>query len=259
MWVYRTGRMYADKQIVLYEYQPSRNAEHPREFLKGFNGICVTDGYQVYHTIEKERENLKIAGCWAHARRRFDEAVKVLPKANRKNALAYLALKQIQAIYREENKLADMSPEERLQHRRLTVKPLVDAYFAWVKQNLPKVPAKSKTANGFSYSINQEQYLRTFLEDGEVPMDNNAAEQSIRGFCVGKKNWVMIDTIAGADASAIIYSIAETAKANNLKPYDYFEYLLTEIPKHMDDHDTSFCEELLPWSPSLPENCRKQL
>lgn len=153
----------------------------------------------------------------------------------------------------------DMSPEERLQHRRLTVKPLVDAYFTWVKQNLTKIPAKSKTANGFSYSINQEQYLRTFLEDGEVPMDNNAAEQSIRGFCVGKKNWVMIDSIAGADASAIIYSIAETAKANNLKPYDYFEYLLTEIPKHMDDHDTSFCEELLPWSPSLPENCRKQL
>lgn len=259
MWVYRTGRMYAGKQIVLYEYQPSRNANHPREFLKAFNGICVTDGYQVYHTIEKERDNLKIAGCWAHARRRFDEAVKALPKANRKNALAYLALKQIQAIYREENKLADMSPGERLQHRRLTIKPLVDAYFAWVKQNVTKVPAKSKTANGFNYSINQEQYLRTFLEDGEVPMDNNAAEQSIRGFCVGKKNWVMIDTIAGADASAIIYSIAETAKANNLKPYEYFEYLLTEIPRHMDDHDTSFCEELLPWSPLLPENCKKQL
>lgn len=131
--------------------------------------------------------------------------MKALPKANQKSTLAYLALKQIQAIYREENKLADMSPEERLQHRRLTVKPLVDAYFAWVKQNLTKVPAKSKTANGFSYSINQEQYLRTFLEDGEVPIDNNAAERSIRGFCVGKKNWVMIDTIAGADASAIIY------------------------------------------------------
>ncbi len=88
-----------------------------------------------------------------------------------------------------------------------------------------------------------------FLDDGEVPMDNNAAEQSIRGFCIGKKNWVMIDTIAGAKSSAIIYSIAETAKVNNLKPYDYFEFLLTEIPKHLDD--------LLPWSPSLPENCRK--
>ena len=88
-------------------------------------------------------------------------------------------------------------------------------------------------------------------------MDNNVAERAIRGFCIGKKNWVMIDTIAGAQSSAIIYSIAETAKANHLKPYDYFEYLLTEIPKHLDDKDTSFCEDLLPWSPALPENCRK--
>jgi transposase len=257
MWVYRTGKMYPDRQIVLYDYQPSRNASHPRAFLKDFQGVCVTDGYQVYHTIEKEREDLRIAGCWAHARRRFDEAVKALPKANRKLSLAYLALKQIQAIYREENKLADMNPEERLSHRQLIVKPLVDAYFTWVKQNILKVAAKSKTANGFSYSLNQERYLRTFLEDGEVPMDNNAAEQSIRSFCIGKKNWVMIDTIAGAESSAVIYSLAETAKANNLKPYNYFEYLLTEIPKHMDDHDTSFCEDLLPWSDKLPAACRK--
>lgn len=259
MWVYRTGKMNSNKQIVLYEYQPSRNASHPREFLKEFNGICVTDGYQVYHTIEKERENLRIAGCWAHARRRFDEAIKALPKAKQKEPLAYLALKQIQAIYREENKLKDMRPGERLKHRQLTVKPLVDAYFTWVKQSLDKVMAKGKTANGFTYSINQEKYLRTFLEDGEVPMDNNSAEQSIRGFCIGKKNWVMIDTIAGANSSAMIYSLAETAKANNLKPYNYFEYLLTEIPKHMDDHDTSFCEDLLPWSDELPKECRKQL
>ena len=111
MWVYRTGKMYADKQIVLYDYQPSRKADHPREFLKNFSGVCVTDGYQVYHTIEKERDDLKIAGCWAHARRRFDEAVKAQPKEKRKNTLAYMALKQIQAIYREENKLETMSPE----------------------------------------------------------------------------------------------------------------------------------------------------
>lgn len=91
---------------------------HPRAFLKEFKGICVTDGYQVYHTLEKEREDLKIAGCRAHARRRFDEALKALPKASRNKSLAYLALKQIQAVYREENKLADMNPEERLEHRR---------------------------------------------------------------------------------------------------------------------------------------------
>lgn len=257
MWVYRTGRMYKDNHIVLYDYQPSRNASHPRKFLRDFQGVCVTDGYQVYHTIEKEREDLIVAGCWAHARRRFDEAVKVLPKSSRTNALAYLALKQIQAIYKEENKLSEMNTDERLKHRQITVRPLVDAYFTWAKEHLSKVPTKGKTYNGFNYSINQEKYLRAFLDDGEVPMDNNAAEQSIRGFCIGKKNWVMIDTIAGAESSAIIYSLAETAKANNLKPYDYFEYLLTEIPKHLDEHDWSFCENLLPWSDKLPSKCRK--
>ena len=257
MWVYRTGRMYTECQIVLYEYQKRRNASHPREFLKDFSGVCVTDGYQVYHTIEGEREDLRIAGCWSHARRRFDEAVKALPKQKQKDSRAYLALTMIQAIYREEKQLKDLPAEERKTRRQLSVKPLVEAYFTWVRETLPKVPQKSKTWEGFSYSLNQEKYLKVFLDDGEVPMDNNAAEQSIRGFCIGKKNWVMIDTIAGAKSSAIIYSIAETAKANNLKPYDYFEYLLTEIPKHLDDTDRSFLDDLLPWSLSLPENCRK--
>ena len=257
MWVYRTGRMYTECQIVLYEYQKRRNASHPREFLKDFSGVCVTDGYQVYHTIEGEREDLRIAGCWSHARRRFDEAVKALPKQKQKDSRAYLALTMIQAIYREEKQLKDLPAEERKTRRQLSVKPLVEAYFTWVRETLPKVPQKSKTWEGFSYSLNQEKYLKVFLDDGEVPMDNNAAEQSIRGFCIGKKNWVMIDTIAGAKSSAIIYTIAETAKANNLKPYDYFEYLLTEIPKHLDDTDRSFLDDLLPWSPSLPENCRK--
>ena len=257
MWVYRTGRMYTECQIILYEYQRTRNASHPREFLKDFSGVCVTDGYQVYHTIEEEREDLKIAGCWSHARRRFDEAVKALPKAKQKDSRAYLALTMIQAIYREEKLLKDLPAKERVIRRQLSVRPLVEAYFVWVRETLPKVPQKSKTWEGFNYSLNQEKYLKVFLDDGEVPMDNNAAEQSIRGFCIGKKNWVMIDTIAGAKSSAIIYSIAETAKANKLKPYDYFEYLLTEIPKHLDVPDSSFLDDLLPWSPSLPENCRK--
>nr|WP_300838621.1 IS66 family transposase [uncultured Acetatifactor sp.] len=257
MWVYRTGRMYTDRQIVLYEYQKTRNASHPREFLKDFSGICVTDGYQVYHTVENEREDLKIAGCWSHARRRFDEAVKALPKAKRKDSRAYLALTMIQAIYREEKLLKELPAQERRTRRQLSVRPLVEAYFTWAKENILKVPQKSKTWEGFNYSINQEKYLKVFLDDGEVPMDNNAAEQSIRGFCIGKKNWVMIDTVAGAKSSAIIYSIAETAKANNLKPYDYFEYLLTEIPKHLDDTDRGFLDDLLPWSPNLPANCRK--
>ena len=219
--------------------------------------MCVTDGYQVYHTIEGEREDLRIAGCLSHARRRFDEAVKVLPKAKQKDSRAYLALTMIQAIYRVEKQVKELPAQERQNRRKLSVRPLVEAYFTWIRENLPKVPQKSKTWEGFNYSLGQEKYLKVFLDDGEVPMDNNAAEQSIRGFCIGKKNWVMIDTVAGAKSSAVIYSIAETAKANNLKPYDCFEYLLTEIPKHLDDTNRSFLDDLLPWSPNLPANCRK--
>lgn len=248
--------MYQDKPIVLYDYQPTRNTSHPRKFLKDFRGVCVTDGYQVYHTLEEERDDLTVAGCWAHVRRRFDEAVKALPKAKRNESLAYLALKQIQAIYREEKKLADESAEKRLQHRQLIIKPMVDAYFAWVKENVHKVPAKGKTHNGFSYSINQEKYLRVLLEDGEVPIDNNAAEQSIRGFCIGKKNWVMIDTIAGAESSASYNQniepgqtinfgfIAELISGDDAIIENESLYQLTVIP---DNEDEAVLEEDCIW------------
>ena len=244
MWVYRSGHLYQDRQIVLYEYQQTRNASHPREFLKGYDGICVTDGYQVYHTLEKELEELTIAGCWVHCRRRFDEALKLIPKPSQKESNAFLLMKQIQAIYREEGKLNDLSSDERLKQRQAVIKPLVDAFFAYLKTI--NVSKKDKFGDAVRYALNQEKYLRVFLTDGDVPIDNNASERAIRGFCIGKKNWQMIDTIHGAKSSAIIYSIVETAKANNLKPFDYVQYLLEEIPKHMNDKDCSFLEDLLP-------------
>ncbi len=257
MWVYRTGKMYTDKPIVMYEYQRTRNTNHPREFLKEYSGIVVTDGYQVYHTLEKEREDLQIAGCWSHARRHFSNVVKSYDKETAKNTLAYEALKQISAIYKLENGLTDLTSKDRLKQRQLSVKPLVEAFFAWINNHVKDVPSKSETGKGFTYCLNQEKYLKVFLTDGEVPADNNAAEAAIRGFCIGKQNWHLIDTIDGAKASAIIYSIAETAKANNLKPYDYFEHLLTVIPEHLDDKNLDFLENLLPWSDNLPEHCRK--
>ena len=257
MWVYRSGYLYQKEQIVLYEFQKTRNASHPREFLKNYSGICVTDGYQVYHTLEKEKEDLTIAGCWVHARRRFDEALKVIPKGARAKSNAYLVMKQIQAIYREEGKLRVLSSEERLQQRQLVVKPLVDALFVYLKSTNQDVSTKTKLGDAYGYILNQEKYLRVFLTDGDVPIDNNASERAIKGFCIGKKNWQVIDTISGAKSSAIIYSIAETAKANNLKPYEYFEYLLSVIPEHMNDTNNNFLEDLLPWSETLPEYIRK--
>ena len=255
MWVYRSGHLYQKRQIVLYEYQQTRNASHPREFLKGYDGICVTDGYHVYHTLEKELEELTIAGCWVHCRRRFDEALKLVPKSCQKESNAFLLMKQIQAIYREEGKLKDLSSDERLKQRQTVIKPLVDAFFAYLKTI--NVSKKDKFGDAVGYALNQEKYLRVFLTDGDVPIDNNASERAIRGFCIGKKNWQMIDTIHGAKSSAIIYSIVETAKANNLKPFDYVQHLLEEIPKHMNDKDCSFLEDLLPWSGKLPAGIRK--
>ena len=255
MWVYRSGHLYQDRQIVLYEYQQTRNASHPREFLKGYDGICVTDGYQVYHTLEKELEELTIAGCWVHCRRRFDEALKLVPKSYQKESNAFLLMKQIQAIYREEGKLNDLSSDERLKQRQVVIKPLVDAFFTYLKTI--NVSKKDKFGDAIGYALNQEKYLRVFLTDGDVPIDNNASERAIRGFCIGKKNWQMIDTINGAKSSAIIYSSVETAKADNLKPFDYVQYLLEEIPKHMNDRDCSFLENLLPWSEKLPVEIHK--
>ena len=258
MWVYRSGCLYQKEQVILYEYQKTRNASHPRKFLKDYNGICVTDGYQVYHTLEKEKEDLKIAGCWVHCRKKFEEALEVIPKELRKQSVLDLLMNQIRAIYREEGKLSGFSADERVEKRQLVVKPLVDAFFAYVKQNSGRVPKSGKAREAFTYALNQEPYLRVFLENGNVPMDNNASERAIRGFCIGKKNWEMIDTVHGASASAIIYSISETAKANGLKPYEYFEYLLTEIPKHQDESSTDLLGDLLPWSEKLPEYIRKQ-
>ena len=133
MWVYRSGHLYHNRQIVLYEYQRTRNTSHPREFLKGYDGICVTDGYQVYHTLEKELEELTIAGCWVHCRRRFDDALKIINQSHQKESKAFLLMKQIQAIYREEGRLKDLPSEERLEQRQAVIKPLVDAFFAYLK------------------------------------------------------------------------------------------------------------------------------
>ena len=257
MWVYRSGQLCKAHPVILYDYRKTRKADAPRQMLAGFSGKLVCDGYQVYHGIESDMENLTAAGCWSHARRPFAEVVKSLGKEKAKNTVAYEVLIRIKQIYHEDNILLKLPPGERKRKRRVLVKPLVDAFFDRVKKIRSNVLASSRTADGLNYCINQEKYLRVFLTDPEVPLDNNPAEQAIRPFCVGKKNWGLIDTIHGAEASAILYSLAETAKANDLKPYNYFRHLLTEIPKHMDGSSLDFLEDLLPWSEQLPDDCRK--
>ena len=183
-----------------------------------------------------------------------------MPKGKKdapKQTIAYEALTRISAIYHQDNEFSGLTPDERLQKRKLTVEPLVEAYFAWLKEIKQENSLISgKTLEGINYSLNHEKALRMFLEDGEVPLDNNATEGALRSFCLHKHAWKLIDTIDGAKSSAIIYSIVETAKANHLHPFRYLEFLLENLKNHQDDTDRAFIEDLLPWSPKLPEICK---
>ena len=197
----------------------------------------------------------------AHARRDYADALKALKDEDKKYAsgtIAHKALVQIAAIYKADEVYKDKTTQERYNGRQEKVKPLVEAYFAWVREQEPATILSEKTRDGLKYSLNQEEYLKVFLEDGRIPIDNSAAERAIRPFTVGRANWHIIDTVHGAEASAMVYSLVETAKANKLKSYEYLKHLLTEIPKHMDDTSLDFLEDLLPWSENLPEECRKQ-
>lgn len=259
MWVYHTYDRYGAPPIFIYDYHKGRDSSIPAEFLKDFKGILVTDGYQVYHKVANERpEELKVAGCWEHAKRKFAELVKSLDSKSRTGSVAAEAVKRITAIYHVENMSKNMSDAERLQHRQHNVKPLVDAYFDWLGNiETATLDKGGNLYRAIMYSLNQEQYLRVFLDEPIVPMTNNDAERSIRKFCVGKHSWHIISTKKGAQSSAVLYSIAETARANGLKPFEYCQYLLEQILEHDEDPPEEYLDDLMPWSDKIPEYCRK--
>ena len=255
MWVYRNRSLKGTHPIVLYDWQDSRRSDHPREFLKTFSGTVVTDGYQVYHKLEKEREDLKVAGCWIHARRPFADFIKSVGLTAAKGSIAQEAYDMITEMLRIDNTFDDLPVSDRKKQRQLVLSEKVDAYFAWTKQKYAQVTPNGSIGKALAYSINQEKYLRVFLTDGNIPMDNNYAEQAIRPFTLGRKNFVLIESSNGAKASAVLYSLVETAKANGLNTFEYFNLLLTEIPQHVDDNNLRFLDNLLPWSPLVQKAC----
>lgn len=256
MWVYRNGKCDSDRPIVIYDFQQTRKADHPRAFLKGYAGVLVSDGYQVYHTLEKENQDLTVAGCWIHAKRKFAELVKAAGSEKIDSVIAAEASKRISTFFRLDHKFQDLDKEVWLKQRQLVIGPKVDDFFSWAKEILQKIPTESATAKGLQYCINQEQFLRVFLTNVDIPLDNNRAEQAIRPFTIGRKNWMTTYSIEGAKANAILYSIVETAKANGLNVYQYFELLISELSAHMDDTDRSFLKDLLPWSDTIQKRCR---
>ena len=173
--------------------------------------------------------------------------------------MVYEAIKRIGAIYHLDNQLVELKSDGCRKQRQINLKPLVGAFFAWAKEiRKSSRLIKGKTLERINYCINQEEALKVFLDDGEVPLDNNATEGALRSFCLHKHAWKLIDSIDGAKSSAIVYSIAETAKANNLNPFRYLEYVLTVMKDYQEDTDYRFMVALLPWSEQLPEICRSK-
>jgi len=260
MWIYRSGKFETAPPITIFKYEKSRATIYPREFLSTFHHIvCVTDGLKDYHVLDREREDLTFAGCYAHVRRKFVDAVKVSKKGDRKQTIAAEAVAKIDEIFDQDKLLKDLSPEERYQKRLENIKPLVDSFFSWLKEVQKQVLSKSKTGEAIGYALNEEEYLRKFLTDGSIPLDNNQAELGCRSFVMGRKNFYVIDTERGADMTAVYYSLTETAKQNKLNPYRWFEYFLTQMINHPDRlNDTEFLDSLMPWSDSIPESARLQ-
>ena len=265
MWVHRSGEFYKERPVVIYEYQKGRDHEKPLEFYRSYKGVLVTDSLEQYHLLDKKLPGVINANCWAHARRAFADAVKAADKKDPgavKSSVAYQALQKIAEFYRIDTELKELPATDRLTQRQTRIKPLVEDFFAWAKQQVTEcaVPPKSRTGQGLNFVIHQEKYLKIFLTDGDIPIDNSASERAIRTFCIGKKNWMFHNTAKGAGASALVYSISETAKLNNLRPYYYFRHILTELPKYCDEKgniDPAKLDHLMPWAEELPEECRK--
>jgi transposase len=251
LWLYRTGRI--GPPIVLYDYRPSRGGEHPRNFLKGFSGYLHVDGYSGYHKVQ----DVTLVGCWAHARRKFDEALKVLPPSQDKTeTVAQQGLKFCNQLFAIERELKDATPEERYTIRQEQSSPVLDAYLAWLRQQRSRTLPKSKLGEAITYSLNQWDKLTAFLKDGRLEIDNNRSERAIKPFVIGRKNWLFANTPRGAKASSIIYSVIETAKENGLNPFKYLIYLFEQLPQLPDPNNPETLDKLLPWSVSLPLTCR---
>ena len=248
MWLYRTGGD-GKMPIVLYEYQPDRRGKRPKEFLTGFKGYLHTDGYAGYHS--ELSEDVVIVGCFAHARRKFDEALKGLAEKDRTGSLALTGKQYCDRLFRIERALENLLPENRFEERQKQAKPVLDAFLAWLKSANPA--PKSGTGKAIHYALEQWKYLERYLLDGRLEISNNRAERSIKPFVVDRKNFLFANTVSGAGGSAVMFSIIQTALENGLNPFTWLTYLFKTAP-NIDINDPEQFEMLLP--DHAPDDCK---
>ncbi len=248
MWLMCSSR-HSLLQARLFYYSPSRSQSTPNMLLNDYEHTLMADGYAGYQPICSQNNIVRL-GCWAHARRKFIEAQ--IAQGKKKTGRADQAIAFIQKLYRIEKAAKELSSHERLCLRQHQSREVIDKLYDWLQKSLPQAPPKTAIGKAFTYLNNQWSHLIRYLDDGDYPIDNNPAENAIRPFVIGRKNWLFANSQAGAHASANLYSLIETAKANDLNPYEYLRKIFTDLPKAdlLEDID-----KLLPWSDSVKETC----
>lgn len=250
MWVYGTGKN-AVHPIRIFEYEPGRNGVYPLEFLKGFTGYLHTDAYSGYQKVK----NITRCLCWSHLRRNFVDA---LPKDIRgpDDTLAGQGINYCNKLFEIEKTLENLTSEERKLKRLEQEVPVLNAFWAWTDSTAGEALPKSKLRQALNYALSHKQDLMNYLEDGNCSISNNLAENCIRPFTIGRKNWLFSGSPKGAEASAAVYSIVESAKANGLTPYKYLYYIFNRLPGEPFGQYPEILEDYLPWSPQVQAACK---
>ncbi len=252
MWIYGT---YKDSKtsVRIFKYQPTRNGDHAKTFLEGFKGYLISDAYQGYEKVN----NITRCYCWSHLRRYFVDALP--PDVNKPEAtLPSQAIEYCGKLFKIEDEIENLPAEKKKMLRHERSKPVLDAFWSWIDVNKETCLPKSKLAKAFGYAINQKEGLMNFLKDGNIAISNNLAENSIRPFTVGRRNWLFSGSPEGAAVSAAVYSIVETAKTNGLNPYEYLRYILKFMPGLRYIEYPELLEELLPCSTDVQANCKAE-
>ena len=253
MWLYRTSGT-AETPIVLYDYQPNRKAENAEKFLEGFTGWLHADGYQGYHKLP---ENIRVVGCWAHARRKFDEALTAGAKEQQSASKPAEALSYFAKLFQMEQDFTALTVEERFAKRLEQEKPILEALLVWANRLKPQTSPKSAFGKALHYLLEQRPYLVRYLEDGRLEFSNNRAERSIKPFVMGRKNFLFCNTPGGAQSSAVLYSLMETAKETGLDPYRYLRWVLERAPELAQAAVETWAEKLIP--AEAPAECRTKI
>jgi transposase len=235
MWVYRGGD--PDKPVLIYQYHPTRSGQVPLSFLEGYQGYIQTDGYAGYDALGK-KDGIELVGCWAHARRKFFEVIKA-KSGKKKQGVADKAIKLIGELYRIEKQAREekLSPEAIYQLRQEQAKPILEKFHNWLLIKVDTTPPKSLLGIAVNYTLKYWDRLIRYIDDGRLRPDNNLAENAIRPFVIGRKNWLFSGSPGGAKASSKLYSLIETAKANGLRPYEYLRFLFEKLPYAQTEQD----------------------